>query len=142
MPSFVFLFHPTAVTLTFRRITTLLRAEFDTEGTNRNTLERNAYSAFLRYLREVASGRRENLCLGSILQFITGTDEEPVLGFKIQPSIRFVEVDQSYIPTANTCINCLTLPCARVGTDSNLPDDQELFSLYDYAFCNNFLGLQ
>ena len=58
-----------------------------------------------------------------------------------QPSIEFVKVreDLSFIPTANTCINRLKLPGPCLGT--SLPQDEDLFSLYDYAFLNTFYGL-
>ncbi|KAK3582129.1 hypothetical protein CHS0354_017240 [Potamilus streckersoni] len=50
-------------------------------------------------------GRREAGCLESVLQFITSTDEEPVLGFNIPANIRFTS-SEFFFPTANTCINC------------------------------------
>ena len=48
-----------------------------------------------------AGGRRAGLMLGSILQFATGTDEEPILGFSIAPHLTFHEVSNSFLPTAN-----------------------------------------
>ena len=44
------------------------------------------------------------------MQFVTGAEEEPVLGFVLHHSLQFVEVTSTFIPTANTCINCLNLP--------------------------------
>ena len=66
-----------------------------------------------------------------MLQFATGTDEEPVLGFKLHRSLVFTEVKNSFIPTANTCSNNLLLPCAK--------DTNQLFEFYNYAFNNAFL---
>ena len=44
--------------------------------------------------------------MGTILRFTTGKDEEPFLGFDLNPSIRFVESDDSnsfaFIPTSST----------------------------------------
>ncbi|KAL3854788.1 hypothetical protein ACJMK2_014037, partial [Sinanodonta woodiana] len=34
-------------------------------------------------------GRRGDVTLAKILTFVTGTEEEPVLGFQIKPSIAF-----------------------------------------------------
>ena len=80
--------------------------------------------------------------MGSVLQFLTGADEEPVLGFKIAPFIHFPEVQISFLPTANTCINCLQLPCPQPTLDANLPEDSKLFEIYDYAFANSYYGLR
>ncbi|KAL3871117.1 hypothetical protein ACJMK2_039136 [Sinanodonta woodiana] len=110
LPTFQYLFCLTLIPLTYK----------NEEGTNNNQSEKTVYAAFLRFLREVASGRREAVCLESVLQFINGTDEEPVLGFKIPASIRFTS-SESFSPTANTCINCLTLP--RPSQTVKLPDD-------------------
>lgn len=76
-----------------------------------------------------------------ILQFATGTPEEPILGFTLQPSIHFFEVKSRsrFIPTTNTCINNIKLP--RSSYDIELPSEEELFALYDYAFLNTFYGL-
>ncbi|XP_052281203.1 uncharacterized protein LOC127878711 [Dreissena polymorpha] len=144
LPTFMnatFLFHATPVTLTLKRLMIILKAVFSENGSNRQTLEKDVYAIFVKYVREVASGRRGSVSLGHILQFATGTDEEPMLGFSIHPSIEFVEVqaNSSFIPTANTCINCMKLP--RPSLEVKLPADTELFSLYDYAFMNSFYGL-
>ena len=40
---------------------------------------------------QVASGRRV-INLSNILEFVTGATEEPLLGFSIKPSIKFVEL--------------------------------------------------
>lgn len=86
-------------------------------------------------------GRRRAVGLHHVLQFTTGTTEEPVLGFCLHPTISFYEVksDSSFIPTANTCINNLQLP--RPSLNVILPSDEKLFPLYDYAFLNSFYGL-
>ncbi|CAG2226852.1 unnamed protein product [Mytilus edulis] len=77
----------------------------------------------------------------NVLQFATGSTEEPVLGFTLHPSIDFVEVKQgsSFLPTANTCINTMQLPRPSLLID--LPPTEELFKLYDYAFLNTYFGL-
>ena len=51
-------------------------------------------------------GRRGGITLGYVLTFVTGSDEEPVLGYEIHPSIYFaVAVEGNFLPTANVCIN-------------------------------------
>ena len=85
-------------------------------------------------------GRRGAVSLGHILKFVTGTDEEPVLGFALHPSITFVkaESESKMIPTASSCINQLRLPRPSVGL--KLLEESKLFSLYDYAFTNHYFG--
>ena len=50
--------------------------------------ERAIYSKFVKYVRDVSSGRRV-VTLGNILEFVTGTSEEPLLGFAKTPQIQF-----------------------------------------------------
>ena len=78
--------------------------------------------------------------LSRVLQFVTGTDEEPVLGFKLHPSIDFPECDSSYLATANTCTNLLNLP--RPSLIVMIPAEENLFQLYDYSFTNMYYGLK
>ena len=83
-------------------------------------------------------GRRGRLSLRNILEFGTCTDQEPVLGFFLQPTLNFFEVTTTFIPTANTCTNAINLP--RPTIDIPLPGTEELFNLYDYAFMNAYFG--
>jgi hypothetical protein len=144
LPSFLYLFRPSPVAnLSFRKLTHLLDHKFAEEGTNARHHQKNVYNAFVRYCREVNAGRREleeqgTLTLGRILEFVCGTDEEPVLGFAKSPEIHFFEVDESFLPTANTCVNVLNLPHASIT--KSLPSDEVLFRLYDYAFANAYFG--
>ena len=55
IPSFVYLFHPNQVHLTFRKLTSILRPSFSEEGSNKRLFENLTYAAFLKYLREVSS---------------------------------------------------------------------------------------
>lgn len=50
--------------------------------------ETAVYSKFVKYVRDVSSGRRV-VTLGNILEFVTGTSEEPPLGFAKTPQIHF-----------------------------------------------------
>ena len=49
-----------------------------------------------------------SLTLQNILQFPTGAAEEPPFGFDPQPKIVFQ--GESPLPSANTCINKISLP--------------------------------
>ena len=50
--------------------------------------EKAIYCKFVKYVRDVSSGRRV-VALGNILPFVTGTSEEPPLGFAKTPQIQF-----------------------------------------------------
>ena len=130
--------------LSRRQLILLLRPSFSEEGTNVRKYENDAYAAFSKYVREAASGRRGRITLGSILQFATGMDEEPPLGFELQPSIQFVAANEgikwSFIPKANTCSKTMFLPFRGFHSRS-LPAEKELFEFYDIAFTNTFFGL-
>ena len=77
--------------------------------------------------------------MGDVLTFVTGSDEEPVLGYEIHPSIYFtVAVEGNFLPTANVCINRLTLKRVDDITQKS-PDN--LFTIFDYAaFANAYYG--
>ena len=122
----------------------LLKAKFSEDGCNQRRHESIVYTAFSKYCREAADGKRGNVTLEHILQFTIATDEEPVLGFaeEFEPSIYFVSSilsgKWSFIPTANTCGNTLYLPCP--DGDTALPAENELFEVYDMAFSNAYFG--
>ena len=72
----------------------------------------------------------------NILRFTTCSENEPVLGYGVSPRIEFVYAN-SPLPTANTCINKLSLV---IG--DKLPNDQErMFEIFDLTFVNNHFGL-
>ncbi|KAK3101168.1 hypothetical protein FSP39_001460 [Pinctada imbricata] len=139
LPSLVFIFQSKLPALTMKRLTHLLQPKFSEEGSNANSFEKTVYAAFLRYLRNVASGSRNQMSLEKVLQFVTGASEEPVLGFNIHPCIEFNEVETSFLPTANTCIGSLRLP--RPSPNTKLLVDEDLFKMYDFAFTSEFYGL-
>ena len=87
----------------------------------------------------ILGGRRNCVTLQHVLSFTTGAEEEPVLGFQLHPTLQFVQATTSFIPTGNTCTNCLYLPCP--SADVELPQTDQLFHFYDLAFCNAFLEL-
>ena len=51
----------------------------------------------MKYARNVANGRREPITVNSLLLFVTGAAEEPVLGFTIHPSITFLCEDENSV---------------------------------------------
>ena len=74
-----------------------------------------------------------------ILRCTAGAETEPFLGFQIAPSITLVESgSEKFLPTSNSWINQLVLPIA--GNLCKLPNEKDLFDLYDYAFLNSYFG--
>ena len=57
----------------------MLTPVFAPEGSTAISREKEIYGGFIKYVREVASGRRHPVDLSSILIFVTGAAEEPVL---------------------------------------------------------------
>ena len=77
--------------LTAKRLMQILQPQFSEEGSSSLHREKGIYGMFVKYVREVASGRRGNVKLEDILSFVTGCSEEPILGFSTPPTISFVE---------------------------------------------------
>ncbi|XP_069107732.1 uncharacterized protein [Argopecten irradians] len=73
-------------------------------------------------------GRRGNVTMEKILRFCTGSEEEPTLGFSMQPTIEFSAIA---LPMANTCTNKLSLPLTNLNTE-----------LFDMAFLSEYFGYQ
>ncbi|XP_015768139.1 PREDICTED: uncharacterized protein LOC107346812 [Acropora digitifera] len=90
-PLFLYLLRPAQnkAALTVPMLIHLLKAKFSEEGSNSLTYEKAVYGKFVKYVREVASGRRVT-SLENILEFVPGASEEPTLGFDQQPCIEFV----------------------------------------------------
>lgn len=89
----------------------------------------------------VIGGRRQRITLGSILQFCTGTDEEPIVGYTLHPRLIFTEAvtgGYGFLPRANTCINQLCLPCPSIHVP--LANEELLFEVYDMAFSGSHFG--
>ncbi|XP_068704511.1 uncharacterized protein [Montipora foliosa] len=151
VPILLHLLRPTNHTLAPKMLLKLLTPQFSEEGSSAYLKEKKVYALFVKYVREVGSGRRAPITLSSVLIFTTGAAEAPVLGFAIQPCIRFVGEQPKlsevllnpnryrYLPTAHTCTNVLLLP---IGTlTSELPETEDLFQIYDVAFANTHFGV-
>jgi len=81
----------------------------------------------------IQAGRITGVTLGRILQFMTGSDEEQIIGFSLKPSIHFHDLAGS-IPTASTCVNMLYLPLDVSYSE------EELFYKYSLAFTSDYFG--
>ena len=110
------IFQPVSQPLAAKRVIQLLQPQFSCEGSNAFMREKEVYALFIKYIREVASGRRGNVSLGNILSFSTGSSEEPILGFSIQPTMRFVAseeyiIEETKLSSAATAEVCLSNFC-------------------------------
>ena len=92
-PSLLYLLTPSAcANLTVPRLLFLLNPSFSENGANNIVHEKALYAKFVKYVREVSSGRRV-VNLESILEFVTAASDEPLLDFVKAASIHFVAVD-------------------------------------------------
>lgn len=123
LPMFLYLFRPSDTRLNVKNLVHLLEPKFAEEGSNTKRHQKEAYAAFNRYVKEVASGRRvtgsATLTLNYILEFVCGADEEPVLEFSISPLIKFVSSSGCFLPSSNTCtIKYITSPISNQHNQS------------------------
>jgi len=77
----------------------------------------------------ISGGRRGKVTLSKILQFVTGRDTEPLLGYTMAPLVTFT--DGVSLPMANTCTCQLRMP---------LLSDSYDWHLLDLAFANEYFG--
>jgi hypothetical protein len=106
-PQLLYLLRPSAIAkLSVRRLLFLLKPAFSEEGSNALSREKAVYTKFVKYTREVSSGRRV-VTLENILEFATGASEEPPLGFTRSPNIQFIEVDNKELTTTENEVSIL-----------------------------------
>ena len=83
-------------------------------------------------------GQRTDVRPEDILQFTTGAEYEPELGFVMRPSIDFQE-HPHYMPTASTCTNTLYLPLPPTPARW-YPPKEEMYARFDNAFTTKQFG--
>ena len=144
LPMLLFLFQPSESSiLTRKKLFRLLSPNFSLHGSNQRIFENKIYEFMMKYIRETAAGRVPSITLESILQFVTCCDNEPVLGFALNPTINFTQVPTikpkwDFTPTAPTCSYALELPVRTATID--LPPENDLFDFYSTAFGNTCFG--
>ncbi|XP_066931341.1 uncharacterized protein [Clytia hemisphaerica] len=92
-PMLAHLFRKSDFQLSPRYLMNLIQTDFKPNGSPR---EKNIYSYFVKYLREVAAKRRGEITLGHVLRFITGCSEVPELGFAVPLKMIFVDSTVTY----------------------------------------------
>ncbi|XP_057308584.1 uncharacterized protein LOC130646926 isoform X2 [Hydractinia symbiolongicarpus] len=87
------LFRPNPnATFTFKKLVNLLQPKWAAEGSNEHYRQKKLYPSLMKYLRQAHGGKRSGVSLPDVLRFVTGSEEEPLLGFALAPSIKFVPV--------------------------------------------------
>ncbi|XP_013394107.1 uncharacterized protein LOC106161631 [Lingula anatina] len=117
LPTLRMIFKESNASLTFPKIQRLLKAEFSAPQSSRCREEEHVYGQFLRYLREVAAGRRKSVTLGHVLAFCTGAREIPSLRFPSDITLTFSLATDSMLPTASTCIMQMNLKIPALGVE-------------------------
>eukprot|EP00794_Sanderia_malayensis_P002036 gene2036-2315_t len=111
--------------------------QFSPDGSNKLADEESASLNFSRFLEEVEEGNVKvplldietdtvseiTLNLPDVLQFITGSNQIPAVGFQEQPSIEFIHGDAGRKPYASTCTNTLYIPITNDSRYSNFKDN-------------------
>ena len=75
----------------------------------------------------ITGGRTGKVNLASILKFVTGTEKEPLLRFKMHPRFFIKTNKNNFLPFSNTCVNLLNL--SGPTAEYNLPNEKTLFHL-------------
>ena len=75
-----------------------------------------------------------------VLQFVTGSRYEPLLGFGMKPSISY-KPHVMFMPTSSTCTNTLYLPLPDHPA-TPFPNEDEQYKLFDNAFTTKIYGFK
>ena len=89
------LIRPTTHKLTARLLLNSLFPELSQEGSTSCLREKQVYALFVKYVQEASNGRRDEITLSHVQVFVMRASEEPVLGFVLQPSIKFAFCEES-----------------------------------------------
>lgn len=75
-------------------------------GSNRRTKEEAIIMFWYEYITECA--RRDDVNVGEVLKFLSGSSKIPAMGFENVPGIKFM--DDERLPTVSTCAMSITFP--------------------------------
>ncbi|EDO49304.1 predicted protein [Nematostella vectensis] len=103
-PTLLHLLGPSTAKLSSKMLIQLLKPTFS-EGSSAYQKQKQVYALFVKYIPQVSNGQRELISLASILIFVTGAAEEPVLGFVNHPHINFQSTEDvaQFLMTAGQC---------------------------------------
>eukprot|EP00794_Sanderia_malayensis_P001016 gene1016-337_t len=105
--------------LTAELIDSVFEPVFSPRGSNRYAIEEKLVFNFTQYLEDVEKGNVEvtlsdvqtKIKLENILQFITGAEEVPAIGFTPKLTIQFLhDADTPRKLSVSTCANVITIP--------------------------------
>lgn len=118
--------------LTAEFVDEIFNPEFSPKDSNKYAVEQKIAFNFTQYLEDVEQGnvkttvedKEITVCLKHVLQFVTGADDIPVIGFCPRPTIKF---SHNAVPnrklSANTCANILTIPVAGMREYSKFSEE-------------------
>ena len=98
--------------LTFTKFKSLYKVEFSEEGSNKRISENQTIYCFEVFLQDLSEGTIDGLALCDLLNFITGADQVPPLGFPNLIEIQFYNYSdcEKRLPWSSTCSLTLFLP--------------------------------
>ena len=111
------------VPLTAEVIDDIFEPVFSPRGSNKYSVEEKIVFNFNQYLEDIENrlvktiveGEEVTICLCHVLQFVTGAEDIPAIGFTPRPSIRFYHDSENPRKlSANTCGNVLTIPVTKM----------------------------
>eukprot|EP00112_Aurelia_sp_Birch-Aquarium-sp1_P025839 Seg883.4 transcript_id=Seg883.4/GoldUCD/mRNA.D3Y31 product="G2/M phase-specific E3 ubiquitin-protein ligase" protein_id=Seg883.4/GoldUCD/D3Y31 len=122
--------------LTAELVDSVFRPIFIPKGSNRYTVEEHIVFNFNQYLEDVERGavkvvvseEEVTIRLENILQFVTGSEEIPAIGFSPRPTIEFLhDLETPRKLSVSTCANVITLPVAGIAEYKHFSDE--------FSFC-------
>lgn len=118
--------------LTAEQIDDIFDPVYSLKESNRYKVEQNIVFNFNQYLEDVeqgnvktqVEGKDMNIMLKHVLQFITGAEDFPAIGFTPRPTLHFShDAESKRKMTTNTCANILRIPVANMTDYSQFSEE-------------------
>jgi hypothetical protein len=118
--------------LTANFVDDIFEPEYSPKQSNKYAVEQKIVFNFSQYLEDIEQGQISTkvedkgvvVTLKHVLQFVTGADDIPAIGFTPRPTIKF---SHNVLPkrklSANTCANILTIPVADMEDYSKFAEE-------------------
>ncbi len=125
-------FQRSSASLTAELVDSIFQPHFSPKGSNRYAVEEQNVFHFNQYLEDVercavkvtVSGEEVTVKVENILQFVTGSEEVPAIGFSPKPTIEFVHESEVLRKlSVSTCANILTFPVAGMTDYKKFSDE-------------------
>ena len=100
--------------------------QYSFNGSNTRIQEESIVFSWYEYISDCAD--RDDISVGDILYFFTGSSKVPATGFDSVPKIKFT--DENRLPTASTCELSITFPRKMAGLTVDEFKDQMDFCIH------------